>query len=152
MRYVSLPVLFLVGLLARPGLAQNPNGLLRSSPESQGGSAADLRKFFDEADALGGMLSVMILRHGHVVSEGWWAPYDAPIRHELYSLSKSFTSTAVGLAISEGKLSLDDTVLKYFPEDAPPEPSNNLKAMRVRDLLCMPTGHQTEPPRPPSRQ
>jgi CubicO group peptidase (beta-lactamase class C family) len=79
------------------------------------------------------------------VAEGWWKPYDANTRHELYSLSKSFTSTAVGLAAAEGKLSLDDTVLSFFPDDAPAEPSNNLKAMRVRDLLRMATGHQAEP-------
>ena len=54
--------------------------------------------------------------------------------HMLYSLSKSFTSTAVGLAISEGKLSLDDPVLKFFPEEVPAEPSTNLRAMRVRNL------------------
>src|SRR5262249_5047912 len=53
---------------------------------------------------------------------------------------------AVGLAISEGKLSLDDQVLKFFPEDAPAEPSANLRAMRVRDLLRMSSGNQTEAP------
>jgi acetyl esterase/lipase len=62
----------------------------------------------------------------------------------LWSLSKSFTSTAVGLAVVEGKLSVDDPVLKFFPEDAPAKPSENLKAMRVRDLLTMSTGHETE--------
>ena len=72
------------------------------------------------------------------------APYDAKTPHVLYSLSKSFTSTAVGLAVAEGKLSLDDEVLKFFPEEAPAEPSANLRAMRVRDLLRMSTGHQTE--------
>ena len=69
--------------------------------------------------------------------------------HALYSLSKSFTSTAVGLAVAEGKLSIDDEVLKFFPDDAPKEPSKNLKAMRVSDLLRMSTGHQAEPTRPP---
>jgi hypothetical protein len=62
----------------------------------------------------------------------------------MYSLSKSFTSTAVGLAISEGKLSLDDEVLKFFAEDAPSDPSANLKAMRVRDLLIMSAGHHQD--------
>src|SRR5207249_1659296 len=66
-------------------------------------------------------------------------------------LSKSFTSTAVGLAIAEGKFSLDDPVLRFFPEEAPAEPSANLKAMRVSDLLRMSTGQQTEPPRTPER-
>src|SRR5262249_42656963 len=69
--------------------------------------------------------------------------------------SKSFTSTAVGLAIAEGKLSVDDEVVKFFPEEAPAEPSANLRAMRVRDLLCMSTGHQSGAPmwwdRPGSR-
>jgi CubicO group peptidase (beta-lactamase class C family) len=65
-------------------------------------------------------------------------------RTSFYSLSKSFTSTAVGLAIADGRLSLDDEVLKFFPEDAPAQPSANLQSMRVRDLLRMATGHQTE--------
>jgi CubicO group peptidase (beta-lactamase class C family) len=86
----------------------------------------------------------MLVRHGHVVAEGWWTPYDAKSPHTLFSLSKSFTSTAVGLVITEGKLSLDDEVLKFFPEETPAEPSANLKAMRVRDLLCMSAGHQAE--------
>ena len=90
------------------------------------------------------MNSFMLVRHGRVVAEGWWGPYDAQTPHVLYSLSKSFTSTAVGLAIAEGKLSLDDEVLKFFPADAPAQPSANLRAMRVRDLLRMSTGHQTE--------
>ena len=95
------------------------------------------------------MNSVMVLRHGHMVAEGWWTPYDAQSPHSLYSLSKSFTSTAVGMAIAEGKLSLDDEVLKFFPDDAPKEPNTNLKSMRVSDLLRMSTGHQTEPARKP---
>jgi CubicO group peptidase (beta-lactamase class C family) len=65
------------------------------------------------------MNSFMLVRHGFIVAEGWWTPYDAKTPHVLYSLSKSFTSTAVGLAISEGKLSLDDEVLKFFPEGRP---------------------------------
>src|SRR4029078_12169954 len=90
------------------------------------------------------MHSFRLVRHGQVVAEGWWTPYNAETPHVLYSLSKSFTSTAVGLAIAEGKFSLDDEVLKFFPEDAPAEPSANLRSMRVRDLLRMATGHQSE--------
>jgi CubicO group peptidase (beta-lactamase class C family) len=93
----------------------------------------------------------MILRRGHVVAEGWWAPYDATSPHELYSLSKSFASTAIGFAVQEGRLSVDDEVLKFFPEDAPAEPGANLKAMRVRDLLSMATGHQDEPSPAPDK-
>ena len=102
--------------------------------------------FIEAADKSADSLnSFMLLRHGHVVAEGWWAPYHAQARHSLYSLSKSFTSTAVGLAIAEGKLSLDDPVYKFFSDEAPSEPSDKLKSMRVSDLLRMATGHETEP-------
>jgi len=122
--------------------------LPRSSPEAQGVSSHALLSFVEAADkSIESMNSFMLVRHGHVVAEGWWSPYDAESPHSLYSLSKSFTSTAVGMAISEGKFSLDDPVLKFFPDDAPANPSANLKAMRVSDLLRMSTGHQTEPPR-----
>src|SRR5438876_5202302 len=95
------------------------------------------------------MDSFMLLRHGNVVAEGWWSPYSASAPHSLFSLSKSFTSTAVGLAVAEGKLTIDDEVLKFSPEDAPATPSKNLKEMRISDLLRMSTGHQTEPARTP---
>lgn len=65
--------------------------------------------------------------------------------HLLYSLSKSFTSTAVGIAIDEGRLSLDDTVISFFPDELPKVPSDNLRAMRVRHLLSMSTGHDEDP-------
>ena len=123
--------------------------LPRSSPEAQGVSSSAVLAFVEAADtSIDSLHSFMLLRYGHVVAEGWWSPYHAEAPHSLYSLSKSFTSTAVGLAIAEGKLSLDDEVRKFFPEGGPSEPSNNLKAMRVSDLLRMSTGHETEPPRP----
>jgi CubicO group peptidase (beta-lactamase class C family) len=122
--------------------------LPRSSPEAQGIDSAGLLAFVEAADQkIDSMNSFMLIRHGHVVAEGWWAPYNAQSPHSLYSLSKSFTSTAVGMAVAEGKLSLSDEVLKFFPDEAPANPSNNLKAMRVSDLLRMSTGQQTEPPR-----
>jgi CubicO group peptidase (beta-lactamase class C family) len=135
-------------LLAMTCQAAETNGgaLPRSRPEAQGISPSAILAFVEEADRkIDSLHSFMLLRHGQVVAECWWSPYDAKTRHELYSLSKSFTSTAVGLAIAEGKLSLDDPILKFFPEEAPNQPDRNLKAMRVHDLLRMSTGHQTEP-------
>jgi len=127
--------------------AQKSASLPRSSPEQQGISSTDLLAFIETADKeIDTMNSFMLVRHGHVVAEGWWAPYDRDTPHVLYSLSKSFTSTAVGLAIAEGKLSLDDQVIKFFPDEAPADPSENLRAMRVRDLLRMNTGNQSEAP------
>ncbi len=128
-----------------PVLFAEPIALPRSTPESQGVSSAQIRKFVDAAnEKVHTMHSIMVLRHGQVVAEGWWKPEAADKRHVLWSLSKSFTSTAVGMAVAEGKFSIDDPVLKFFPEDAPAQPSDKLKAMRVRDLLTMSTGHQDE--------
>jgi CubicO group peptidase (beta-lactamase class C family) len=128
-----------------PLSAQNAPALPRSTPEQQGISSSAILAFVQAADTgVDAMNSFMLVRHGHVVAEGWWKPYDAKTPHVFYSLSKSFTSTAVGLAIADGKLSLDDEVLKFFPEDAPAEPSENLRAMRVRDLLRMQAGHDSE--------
>ncbi len=115
--------------------------LPRSAPEAQGVPSEEIVAFIDAVDRIDQMHSVMLMRHGSVVAEGWWEPYAAADRHMLFSLSKSLTSTAVGLAIAEGKLSLDDPVLPFFPDHAPAEPSDNLRAMRVRDLLAMNTGH-----------
>jgi CubicO group peptidase (beta-lactamase class C family) len=124
-------------------------GLPRSTPESQGVSSAAVLSFIDAADRqIDSLHSFMFVRHGHVVAEGWWSPYHPEARHALYSLSKSFTSTAVGIAIAEGKLTLNDEVLKAFPDDAPANPSSSLRSMRLHDLLRMSTGHQAEPPRP----
>lgn len=140
-------LLVLAGTLSA---ARAANPLPRSAPEAQGVSSAGLLDLVNTLDQqIDGMHSVMIARHGCVIAEGWWTPYDAEHNHVLYSLSKSFTSSAVGFAVAEGKLSIDDEVLKFFPEDVPTNTSGNLKAMRVRDLLMMSTGHEEEPPTSP---
>src|SRR5579864_7009067 len=69
--------------------------LPRSSPEAQGVDSAALLTLVEAADkSIDSLHSLMLVRHGHVVAEGWWAPYNAQTPHSLYSLSKSFTSTA----------------------------------------------------------
>lgn len=109
-------------------------------------SSEAIRAFVEAADKeIHTLHSFMLVRHGHVIAEAWWKPEAADKPHVLWSLSKSFASTAVGLAAAEGKLSLEDPVLKFFPAEAPAEPSGHLKAMRVRDLLTMSGGHDAEP-------
>jgi CubicO group peptidase (beta-lactamase class C family) len=145
MRHV--PVLALaVCLVTSLGAATDPPfSFPRSAPEAQGIPSSAILAFVEEAEQkLDALHSLMIVRHGKVVAEGWWKPYAADEPHQMFSLSKSFTSTAVGLAVADGKLSLDDPVLKFFPDEAPAEPGANLKAMRIRDLLTMSTGHHEE--------
>jgi CubicO group peptidase (beta-lactamase class C family) len=114
----------------------------RSSPEAQGIPSSAVLDFVNAAEAgVPDLHSFMLLRHGAVVAEGWWAPYAPDLPHMLFSLSKSYTSTAVGIAVAEGRLSLDDAVISFFPDDLPGEVSLNLAAMQVRHLLAMGTGH-----------
>jgi CubicO group peptidase (beta-lactamase class C family) len=116
--------------------------LPRSAPEHQGASSSRLNLFLDEvAKSKIEFHSIMVVRHGHVIAEGWWAPYKAPLRHTLYSLSKSFTSTAVGLAVSESRLTIEDSVVSFFPSEVFKEGNANLMAMKVKHLLTMSTGH-----------
>src|SRR5882757_7635482 len=135
----SLPRLFAE---STPSLA-----LPRSSPEAQGVSSSAILNFLDglAQNKAHEIHSVMIARHGHVVAEGWWAPYGPTLKHTMYSLSKSFTSTAIGFAVSEGKLTVEDPVISFFPKDLPAQVSDNLKALRVKHLLTMSVGNEKEP-------
>ncbi|UFH53131.1 serine hydrolase [Spirosoma sp. KNUC1025] len=119
--------------------------LPRSLPEAQGVAPRGLLDFVNtiEAQKLN-VHSMMVVRHGQVVAEGWWAPYAPQYKHTLYSLSKSFTSTAVGMAVAEKKLTVDDKVVSFFTKDVPATVSENLAAMSVKDLLTMSTGHDKD--------
>jgi len=120
-------------------------GLPRSLPEAQGISSKGILDFVNAVEEKNlNLHSLIVVRHGAVVAEGWWAPYAPDLKHTLYSLSKSFTSTAIGMAVAEGKLSVEDKVISFFPKDLPATISPNLAAMRVKDLLTMSTGHDTD--------
>jgi CubicO group peptidase (beta-lactamase class C family) len=120
----------------------------RSAPEAQGIPSSAVLAFVDAVDReVRHMHGLVLLRRGRVVAEGYWDPYRAEDPHILFSLSKSFTSTAIGLLVADGRLTVDDPVLRFFPEEAPVEPSQNLRRMRVRDLLTMTTGHDEDPTR-----
>lgn len=117
-------------------------GLPHTSPEQQGIASSAMLQFVAALESqIDEIHSFMLLRHGSIVAEGWWSPYGREHPHTLFSLSKSFTSTAVGLAVTEGHFSIDDPVLSFFSGEAPLEASSHLRAMRVRHLLSMSTGH-----------
>lgn len=120
--------------------------LPRSTPEREGVDSSAILAFVHALHAARlETHSLMILRHGKVIAEGWWTPYAPDLPHLLYSLSKSFTSTAVGMAVDEGKLSVSDKVISFFPDDLPSEVNEHLAAMEVRHLLTMSTGQAVEP-------
>ena len=86
--------------------------------------------------------SIMVLQHGKVLEEKFFVPDTA---HILNSISKTFTSTAVGFAISEGLLNLEDKIVDIFPESVPEQPQEWLSQITIRNLLTMNSGHGTDP-------
>ena len=134
-----------------PGCATTPGpaagtALPRGTPEAGGISSAAVLAFLDAvAGSKHEFHSFMLARHGRVLAEGWWSPYGHEFNHTLYSMSKSFTSTAVGFAVAEGKMRVEDRVLSFFPDDHPAQVSDYLAQLRVRDLLSMSVGHGKDP-------
>ena len=118
----------------------------RVTPESVGIPSASIETLLDKLEE--GWTEphgLMIMRHGKVCAEGWWAPYAPGIRHGLQSHTKTYAATAVGIAYTEGLLKLTDRIVDIFPEDIPENPSENLRKLTVRDVLCMGCGMETMP-------
>jgi CubicO group peptidase (beta-lactamase class C family) len=120
-----------------------PSTLPRSSPSEQQVDAGALLRVLDalEADPGVEMHSLMVVRHGHVVAEGWWAPYTPERPHLLYSVSKSFAMTAALIAQAEGVLELKDTVLSHFPELDADAVDPRSRGTTFEDLAAMASGH-----------
>ena len=115
--------------------------LPRSTPEAEGVFSEALRRFAEALRGLDSIHSVMVMRHGRVIAEGWKKPYAPELPHMLFSLSKSFTSCAVGFACAEGKLSLDARLVDLFRDKLPERPDPKFETMRIRHLLSMTSGH-----------
>jgi CubicO group peptidase (beta-lactamase class C family) len=120
--------------------------LKRSTPEEEGVSSKAISEWIKSYSSEKHELhSIMILRHGKVIAEGWAKPYAAELKHSMYSVSKSWTSTAIGLLVDEGKLSVTDKVISFFPEYSDIKTNQYLQDLRVKDLLTMSAGHKVEP-------
>jgi CubicO group peptidase (beta-lactamase class C family) len=119
--------------------------LPRSTPAGAGVSARSIVELLDQLEQHSiECHSLMVVRRGQVVAEGWWAPYSAERPHLLYSLTKSFTSIAVGLAIADGLLSLDDRVVEVLPDHVPADISEQARRLTVHHLLSMTPGHSED--------
>jgi len=110
-----------------------------ASPEMKQAVASYIQAMDESGEDLH---SIMVVQHGKVVAERQIAPDTA---HFMMSVSKTFTSAAVGFAISEGLLGLDDRIVDIFPESVPEHPQENLSKVTLRHLLTMNSGHATDP-------
>jgi len=150
-RLFAAAVLAVSAFLGIRSGAQNPvvastTTLPRAVPEAEGVSSTGITAFLDAFKGTKHELhSVMLLRHGKVVAEGWWTPYAPELTHSMYSTSKSFTATAVGLAVGEDRLRVDDKIVSFFPELVPNPMPPHLSELTVKHLLTMTVGHDPDP-------
>lgn len=113
-----------------------------ASPESEGVRSSAISAMLSAIRAENKDIHSMLLwRHGKLIFEHYFAPYSDSTPHSMYSCSKTFTSMLIGIAQEKGLLSIYDPVLKYFPDVPVENPNDNLRAMTLRDLLMMGSGH-----------
>lgn len=114
----------------------------KASPESVGIPGDAVIRFIRRLSAHQiPMHSLLLMRHDKLVFEGYYSPCTAHTLHRMFSISKSFTSIAIGLLAEEGRLSLEDPIIKHFPEKLPKEVHPWIAAMTVRDMLMMRSCH-----------
>lgn len=131
--------------ISAPAHTTATSALPRTAPATVGIPAAGLHALLDAWEESGLELhSLMVLRHGQVAAEGWWAPYSHSRVHLLYSLSKSFTSTAVGFAVAEGLVALEDRIVDLLPDHVPAQVDPVVASLTLHDVLSMSTGHRED--------
>lgn len=139
-------VLLLFLLLGLQVSSQPTGAFQKSAPETQGVSSVGIDSFLEAAGKSSNEFhSFIFLRHGKLIAEGWWNPYGPDLKHSMYSVSKSFTSTAVGFAVTEKLLSVNDKVISFFPNDLPDTVGAYLSELKVKDLLTMSAGQEPDP-------
>ena len=111
-----------------------------TSPEKRGVSSRALLRFLKKLnDKKIPMHSLLIARGNDPILNAYWAPFDNHTLHRQNSVTKSFVSLAIGLLEQEGKLSLDDKVIRFFPEAKEYNVPAEIEAQTIRDLLSMQT-------------
>jgi len=119
--------------------------LLRQPAVEHGIDPASLEQLSGRLAAGGlGVDSLMVLRHGAVLFERWWHGHSPSRTHPVYSVTKGFTATAIGMAVDENLLSIDEHVLAFFPTYATAPVRTNLGTMSLRHLLTMSSGHSSD--------
>ncbi len=141
--YDTVKTMNIIAAVLTPVFCLHP--LPRTTPESQGVPSEAVSALIDRLEAQNGKVhSYMLIRHGKIIAEGHWAPFNAATPHALYSISKAFVSMAIGFAVDDKLLSLDDKVAKFFPEEAKANNDGHLGAIRIRDLMAMASGQKSD--------
>ncbi|MCQ2485227.1 MAG: beta-lactamase family protein [Clostridia bacterium] len=113
---------------------------VRATPESAGVSSRQILKYLKMIDSHGlASHSVLIARGDKLICEAYWKPFDSSVKHRMYSQTKSYVGIAVRLLAEEGRLSLDDKIISYFPDKLPETVHPYLEKLTVRNMLMMRT-------------
>ncbi len=109
-------------------------------PEKVGISSDNILKMIKKLNDSGlNMHDTIIARHGKICYEAYWKPFHKDFPHRIYSATKSFVGIAVGFLIQDGKVNLDDRILKFFPEEEKVLADENLRNQTIRQMLMMTT-------------
>ncbi|MDR1200555.1 MAG: beta-lactamase family protein [Tannerellaceae bacterium] len=144
--FLFLLVVLVITSCVQPEPKRYGDGMRRGVPENEGVYSHGITDFLEEVDNYELELhSFMFLRHNKIIAEGWWYPYRPAVNHIMHSVSKTFTSTAIGFAVKEKLLTVDDKVISFFPDELPQTVSPNLEKLTVKHLLTMTAGHEVAP-------
>ncbi len=111
------------------------------TPEEVGVSSAEIQAFIDHCERENKELhSFMVIRNGKIACEVYKEPFSRDYKHMMYSVSKSFTSTAIGFAVEEGYFDVETRFVDIFPEARGDKEDEYLEEMTVEDLLTMRSG------------
>lgn len=113
-------------------------------PEETGVPSSCIMRMTERLDRMQiPMHSLLLFHKNKIIAEGYYAPCHKDMLHRMFSISKSFTSIAIGLLADEGKLALDDKIINYFPDKVPANVHPFIADMTIRDMLKMQTCHTT---------
>lgn len=110
------------------------------TPEEAGISSDRIREFISLLERRGAAThSILMMRGGKILTEHYWAPFNADFCHRMYSQTKSFVAIAIGLLLEEGKLSLSDKIVSHFPDKCDREIPHYLAELTIEQMLTMTT-------------
>lgn len=115
-----------------------------STAAEQGMQQDKLDEAFSRAEIVGSIDGLVIIKNGYLVGEQYYNGYDESRDHNVYSVSKSFLSAIVGVAIEQGYLSLDDKMMDYFPEYVYDGIDPRKYDVTIEHLLTMHMGIESE--------
>ncbi|MBQ3124772.1 MAG: serine hydrolase [Clostridia bacterium] len=111
-----------------------------STPEKEGIKSSYIKEYIKKLEEYNlSTHSLVIMRHGKVIFEHYWAPFHKDYLHRMYSVTKSFVALAIGFLEQDGKINLDDKIAKYFPEEIKNQLNKYMHNQSIRDMLMMST-------------